>query len=275
MSFFDYLRQSYSESTCNTYCYLVGRFKHFEDSEDVDYSVILRYIQVLKRFNNDKSVNQHLVALRHYFNYKGFKYNPVNLHIKRQPTIISTNTLSTQQLNQLFDNWKTTDSCTSVRDKVIISLYVFQGLHSHEVNRLTTDDIDLTQLTINIERSARSNPRTLPLDIKQVLLFNDYLTVYRPQLLLNREDNTLILTQKQKNCLRCVHNQISIKLSKLSNHPNIRLIRISVIKNWLSKHNLRTVQYLAGHRYISSTERYVSKDLEHLKDSVNKFHPLG
>ncbi|HTE29663.1 MAG TPA: hypothetical protein VK666_04765 [Chryseolinea sp.] len=40
-------------------------------------------------------------------------------------------------------------------------------------------------------------------------------------------------------------------------------------------YNLRKVQYLAGHRYISSTEAYQQSEMEGRAEEVNKFHPLG
>ena len=51
-------------------------------------------------------------------------------------------------------------------------------------------------------------------------------------------------------------------------------LRASIIVNWLARYNLRQVQYLVGHRYISSTEKYVQDDLENLHDIVKNFHPL-
>ncbi|CAM4113381.1 hypothetical protein SAMN06265348_103289 [Pedobacter westerhofensis] len=51
-------------------------------------------------------------------------------------------------------------------------------------------------------------------------------------------------------------------------------VRQSVITEWLKEKDLRTVQYMAGHRYVSSTERYKTNDLEDLKDALQKFHPL-
>lgn len=36
-------------------------------------------------------------------------------------------------------------------------------------------------------------------------------------------------------------------------------IRGSVIINWLKLHNKRQVQYMAGHKYISSTEAYAAR----------------
>jgi len=32
---------------------------------------------------------------------------------------------------------------------------------------------------------------------------------------------------------------------------------------------------MAGHRYISSTERYVQDDLENLHEMIESFHPIG
>jgi integrase/recombinase XerD len=70
--------------------------------------------------------------------------------------------------------------------------------------------------------------------------------------------------------------QIFKKLKKYNQKAeNIKQIRASVITNWLGQYNLRKVQYLAGHRYISSTERYLQDDLENLHEIVNNFHPIS
>jgi integrase/recombinase XerD len=46
------------------------------------------------------------------------------------------------------------------------------------------------------------------------------------------------------------------KLRRINhNLKNSKQIRASFITYWLQHHNIREVQYLAGHCYISSTER--------------------
>jgi site-specific recombinase XerD len=50
-------------------------------------------------------------------------------------------------------------------------------------------------------------------------------------------------------------------------------LRASVIVHWLKLHNLRKVQVMAGHRYISSTEAYQASNLDTLKADINKYHP--
>lgn len=55
---------------------------------------------------------------------------------------------------------------------------------------------------------------------------------------------------------------------------NVKQTRASVIVKGLKLYNLREVQYLAGNRYISSTEGYLQNDMKGLKKEVNKYHPL-
>jgi integrase/recombinase XerD len=66
------------------------------------------------------------------------------------------------------------------------------------------------------------------------------------------------------------------KLKKLNrNIESVQQIRTSVITHWLKHYNLREVQYMAGHRYVSSTEAYLINDLDDLQEDINKYHPIG
>ena len=56
---------------------------------------------------------------------------------------------------------------------------------------------------------------------------------------------------------------------------NAKQIRRSVITEWLRKNNLRQVQYMAGHKYVSSTERYQLNHIDDLKNEVQQHHPMS
>ena len=56
---------------------------------------------------------------------------------------------------------------------------------------------------------------------------------------------------------------------------NAKQIRSSVITEWLRKNNLRQVQYMAGHKYVSSTERYQLNNIDDLKNEVQQHHPMS
>ena len=55
---------------------------------------------------------------------------------------------------------------------------------------------------------------------------------------------------------------------------NAAQIRQSVIVHWLKTRNLREVQYMAGHKYVSLTERYQTNNLDNLQKKLEKLHPL-
>ena len=77
----------------------------------------------------------------------------------------------------------------------------------------------------------------------------------------NRLSNTILSIVKK---LKQINNKVE----------SSKQIRASVITNWLKQYNLRQVQVLAGHKYISSTERYLQDDLESLHEMINNFHPI-
>ncbi|PWD99974.1 hypothetical protein DDZ16_08745 [Marinilabilia rubra] len=63
------------------------------------------------------------------------------------------------------------------------------------------------------------------------------------------------------------------KLSPEILHP--KQIRASVITHWLKNYNLRQVQYMAGHKYVSSAERYQLNNQDELQSKLEKLHPLN
>jgi integrase/recombinase XerD len=73
------------------------------------------------------------------------------------------------------------------------------------------------------------------------------------------------------------HNLMDKLLKQLkkqnSRIKDIKQLRASVITNWLKVHNIRKVQHLSGHRFVSSTEAYQANNMDDLKEDVNKYHP--
>ena len=76
-----------------------------------------------------------------------------------------------------------------------------------------------------------------------------------------------------------LHNTVSLLTEELkginAQIKNAQHIRASVILHWLRQHNKRQVQYMAGHKYIDSTEKYVVQELETLTNQLTKHHPFG
>lgn len=80
---------------------------------------------------------------------------------------------------------------------------------------------------------------------------------------------TIIIPTYGKSC-----TNVYRRLMKKCNIKHISILRKSYIVNLLKHHNLRTTQYLCGYKYISSTEKYITTDIEQLKTNILLFHPL-
>ncbi|MFD0767116.1 hypothetical protein ACFQZI_19835, partial [Mucilaginibacter lutimaris] len=106
----------------------------------------------------------------------------------------------------------------------------------------------------------------------QILDLQEYILLIRPKLQ-SRSERLFTgrhdIENLQNNLLH-----LSYALKKINpKYKHAVQIRQSVITEWLKEKDLRTVQYMAGHRYVSSTERYRESNLEELKEALLKHHP--
>ena len=132
----------------------------------------------------------------------------------------------------------------------------------------------------------KSNGRILKLEAHQIMEFYQYIHEIRKAILETkpkRDYQSKVGTDKlfigdggSTDHFSNYITQLMIQARKLNpNLINAKQIRASVITKWLRMYNLREVQYLAGHRYISSTESYLENEMEGLIEEVQQFHPLG
>jgi len=151
---------------------------------------------------------------------------------------------------------------------------VYQGLKPEELPHLLLQDINVRSGEIKIPQTRRSNERILKLTSPQVFDFYDYLNNTRAQIIPNQKEKSLLMHPNEK--IGIVSRNISRQLKKQNGRvKNLKQIRASVITKWLKQYNLREVQYRAGHRFISSTEKYKQNDLESLHEEINQYHPLS
>ena len=255
--------------------------------ESIDYKTFLKYIQYLQRKKNTKKTVKHKIgSLKIYFNYLLSEHyradNPIeNITIKGVKRVINYNTLEADELEDLYYSYETENikdpyhRLTAKRNKIIVGLLVYQGLNTTELIHLELEDLQLYKGKVYIKSGARSNSRTLELKPWQVIEFLEYIKEIREEIAIkkNLTSNRVFIPNNAR-----LGNTIQgiIKKLKKTNHKvtNIHQIRASVITHWLKHYNLREVQVLAGHRYISSTERYVQDDLESLHEIINNYHPI-
>ena len=252
----------------------------------IDYKTCLKYIKHLTRKGNSKrTINHKLGSLKTYFTYlisEAYRTdNPIETTVVRgAKRHINHNLLESEELEDLYYSYETQKARNQYlrnrlkRDKIVIGLLVYQGLSTADLGSLKLEHLQLSKGKLYVPSRNRSNARELELKPWQIMELMEYVNEIRSNLIKknNTGDDQLILYSSASN----LTSVLTSKLKKI-NHKveGIHQIRASVITNWLSQYNLRKVQYLAGHRYISSTERYLQDNLENLHEIVNNYHPIS
>lgn len=261
--------------------------------EHIDYKTFLKYIEQLKQTGiKTQTLQNYIGNLKIYFKYlqeENYRAdNPIeSINIKGKVKTVLTNLLTADELEDLYYSYQTKeDNLIRKRNKIIIGLLVYQGIHTTELQHLKEEHVALYKGKIHIPQTTRTNGRTLELKPWQLMELMEYIQQIRPQILKKQfssfggvrggggEDNLFTSNYGNTN-INNVIKKISQELKFINyNYQNAIQIRNSVIVNWLKQYHLRKVQYLAGHRYISSTERYKQDNLEELHQMVNEFHPI-
>ena len=159
---------------------------------------------------------------------------------------------------------------------MILSLIIYQGLRVEEVAALNLQDLQLREGKITIHSQRRTAARIMRLESNQVYELMDYIHEIRKEFLeVHGKTDKLFLQWSKADNFYCVTQMMLVHLRKINSRiKNFDQIRASVITAWLKQYDLRKVQYLAGHKYVSSTEEYKANNIDELQDDITKYHPL-
>ncbi len=292
--FKEYLQQKrFRESTINAHCLNAGYFLRWiennglHEAENMQYTDLLNYVQYEQKRNKDVStINLRISSISKYFEFlkeEGLvNRNPARtLRIKGKAKTVIQNPLKYDELQNLYNGYKsiTKEVPAHIQEKstlahqrniIITGLLIWQGLHSGELEKLEVNHVNLNDGIIYIPSTTRSNSRELKLSSQQIITLHTYMhggtrDKFKPQ------GEELFIGNPHNIVLRLIEELKGINLQI----KNAQHIRASVILYWLRQHNKRQVQYMAGHKYINSTEKYEVQELETLTDQLTKHHPFG
>ena len=282
MSFEDYLKENHlRQTTIQAHLKDMERFNKWCTENRISYqkasyNQLLKFIEHgLEKGLKKHTLNCYLLSIRKYYGYlvktAVRKENPArDLRLKNRGKKVTQGVMTPEQLEELYRKYKEkpswefrlkTSTALQARNIVLLGLLICQGLDTRDIKKLETGHINLSQGSIYIPSRSRSNSRLLKLHAVQILPLEAFMKGRKGLLI---EGN-----------MTGIADWLLKTLTRLSPEvKTIRQIRSSVIIGWLKHYNIRQVQYMAGHRYISSTEKYRQEDLEDLQTQLNLFHPL-
>lgn len=280
MTFENYLERRHTRETTKCYCYHVEVFLlRYPQAGRLTYDGITEYI---KEQSGKKNVGVQLAAIKRYYDYlveigirNDHPCRNINLHRKKKGIQLQ-DLFTAQELEKLLDRENRYENL-EYRNKVIISLMIYQALSPSELCKLDCDSIDLDVGTVYVKGSSKNAARTLELKSSQILLIQNYLTENRRRIVGKKTNRFLITIRGVPETTNGI-NSIIEPLKQLYPERNLNPLRIrqSVIANRLNvfRQPLEDVQLFAGHKWPSSTEQYSQKDNGEQLEKINLWHPL-
>lgn len=277
-------QQQYAESTIQEHIATLQRFliwamEEVLEVEEITYQEVLAYIRYEQGRGLQQSTLQlRLQSLKLYYDFLKAEgeidKNPVRkVHLKGGVQKVVVNPLDETALEKLYSDYEQLKApalagkhaLSARRNIAILGLMIWQGVHSGEISIFEAGDIQLRDGRVNIKGTNRSNERVLLLTARQVIGLDRYME---------------LLPEWQEKLFDCnARNAVYTIIDELKGiNPavqNAAHIKSSVILNWLKRHNKRQVQYMVGHKYITSTEHYEQQELTKLTSQLERFHPLS
>jgi len=288
-AFEEYLiAEGFGPETVYQHVKYAGRFLDWMADESlavpqVTHAEMLDFADYLKKESSGINlINRMMLAVSYYFtwlqherprqgsgSFGQISHNPaVGIRLKGAIRNVPHDLLSKNELEALYESYIITDERTH-RNKVIIGLLVYQALTREELQALRAEHLKLREGKIHIPQTGKLNSRVLDLQPHQILELQEYLTLIRPKILAERmaerpgrkpdkykaveDTKRLFITMNGQEGIKATMLHLNYALRKLNpKYKHGMQIRQSVITEWLKEKNLRTVQYMAGHRYVST-----------------------
>ncbi len=289
MSFNNYLKKLEQSTNSIESCeravnlFLKWMGKQSIEPEQGSYADVLAYMKYCqKNGTTQRTVQNYLNMIRHFYNHlieqKQIETNPVTgikvQGVKRKSLY---HIFKPEELHAIYNSYQD-GSLKGKRNRIMLSLIVYQGTKTEELNKLEVKDVKLKEGKIEIPGGLRSEGRILKLESHQVLEFYDYVNNTRKEILTKsrqQTDKLFVSIEGGDSLDSCLHRLLFWVKKKNKLVVNAKQLRASVIVKWLKIYNLRKVQYMAGHRYISATEAYKQNETEGLSKEIDQYHPLG
>jgi len=284
-TFTEYLEaKKLSPATVHTYDQYIRKFTGWLETENLEpqtfnYNDLLAYMQYCQNTGITKrTVHAVLNMIRHYCYYliaeQQRSDNPAaGVFIQGLVRKLPASTLPMDTLDELYRQYSLQLHVDDGK-KAMLGLLIYQGVTTDEIIRLEAKHIRLNEGNILVKGTKRTNERWLPLQAVQIPRLQAYVAANR------QKPGSLFTEQKRGHkSPQNIINQVQWMFRQLKQlQPaiiNAQQIRSSVITHWLKRHSLREVQYMAGHKYVSSTARYQTGNLEDLQNELHRHHPMN
>lgn len=204
-------------------------------------------------------------------------YNPASeLELPRRHARLPRGILTQDEVETLLAQ-TSAFGLRGVRDRAILETLYATGIRRSELANLALYDIEFAQGTVLIRKGKGNKDRLIPIGERALRWIERYLDEVRPQLLTDRADTTLFLTDHGQPFIR---NRLSDLVKDYLQRCGIdkpgacHLFRHTMATLMLDNGaDLRFIQAMLGHARLETTTIYTQVAIRKLKEVYERTHP--
>ncbi len=247
---------------------------------EINSNVIREFVYQQTKLIKPSSQSRLISSLKNFFDYliieKIIFINPINsIQYPKIATKIPE-TLSTHEIDKLIDYLKKSKK-NSLRNCTILEVLYSCGLRVSELTNLNISDIFFDDFLIKILGKGRKE-RFVPMSKIVKDMIKDYLNSERFNTITKKgfEDILFLNNRGEKLTRVMIYTILNIAKKgtgikkKVSPHILRHSFATHLIENGA---DISSIQHMLGHTNVSTTERYLHVNKEHLVDTIKRFHP--
>ena len=281
--FEDYLKidRQYSQNTVDSYIKDLNKFNDFIKEKNIlvtDKKDICSFLSIERQNKKDKTVNHDLSVIKSFY-----KFLQKQDYIKNNPTLdielpkfqkTLPNVISKEEMDKILDI--KLNNKYDYRNNAILELLYSSGLRISELTNLTISSLDLNESLVRVMGKG-SKERVIPVGEVANKYLKIYLSIYRPLLIKNKNNDFVFLNSRGDKLSRQSIFKILKQIEKekamnkdFSPHTLRHTFASHMLENGA---DLRSIQTLLGHSSISTTQIYTHVSDQTIKNNYNESHP--
>lgn len=280
------LEEGLSHNTIEAYMHNINRYiayiiaKGIQSPAQITKEHIIDFIDQLQTLElSQNSISRNFAAIKSYhtFLYREnlTESNPAEMVQVSVPRRRLPEVLTIEETIRLVES-PDISTALGMRDRAMLEFAYATGVRVSELVSMTRQDIYFDENIVRITGKG-SKERIVPIGQIAKDLVLQYVTSIRPHLVKGSSRNVLFLNAHGGPMTRMGFWKILHKyviLTGITKHTSPHTLRHSFATHLLEGGaDIRVIQELLGHSYISTTEIYTHIDREYIKEVHRTFHP--
>jgi integrase/recombinase XerD len=222
-----------------------------------------------------------LVPVRAFFKWCAKQnyllYNPASeLELPRLEHRLPKHVLTKAEVEQVLAQPDTSEAM-GLRDRAILETFYSTGMRRSELMGLSVFDLDRERGTVMIRQGKGKKDRMIPIGERALRWIDRYQTQVRPELVIERGNATLFLTQTGEAFTPDRLTQLVrgyVNAADTGKSGSCHLLRHTMATLMLENGaDIRYIQAMLGHAELSTTQIYTQVSIRKLKEIHSATHP--